>query len=1004
MDSGMKSIQQVLCNKRVLIVLDDVDNKEQVEKLVGNSALLSASRILITTRNKDVLQTNGPKYQILEYGVEVMTIDHALELFSRHAFNRNFPSGDYKDLSKEIVFTTGRLPLALEVIGSFLYHKPQEIWQETLDKLSKAPHEDVFGKLKISYDALSFEQQQIFLDIACFFIGEDKTNAMYMWNDCDFLPNTGVVVLISMSLVKIVENNKFWMHDQLRDLGRRIVYLENRMNLKGRSRIWNQKEAFDATRTKEISKKVQALNLDISTRSSQDVVVQSKEIGRFKHLRFLKLSSLTLVGDTMNHLAKVSWISLRSIYKWTNMYLNKVVVLELSAVEFLDDSRLQDLIKMASQLKVLSLEKCGNLTRTPDFSECLNLERLTFRSCFELREIDSSIGKLKCLINLKIEHCSSLEHLLEEIGDLVKLQYFFVEDTKVNKLPDSIWKLKSLREVCFRGRWIQYSGNLWGLPSASGLLEKLEVLKISDCDLKDLPSTIGNLHSLRILDLSFTHISEIPKTISMLTRLQRIKLLYCFEIRELPTLPTSLTHLFVSSSSLRVVPDLSNLTNLVELHLFKWGNVGDKPCTGGLWWIGRLSKLTFLSVGLEKVSIPWGTASLPLLKHLDIYRLDKQNFLPFSFSTQRLGLDNFNSAASLSPGLRDLTFLFLGDSRMQEFQLDGLQLPQLKELRVHSWALLKRLRLSRMRKLREVMVSWCPKLVEIQLSWVFESLEALSIDDCVSLERLVYETANELISCEGKLIFPSRVLNKLRALTLRKCFKILNIQVVGTSESWEKINLDCCCCLQSLGGLANIKNLKSLDICNCNSLRVVEGVDELEFLGQLNVCYCRSLERLIDVSTTKLPSDCSICIDDCKKLRGVRNPFSGPVMNLGLPSDAISIRNPASPPPTLPPSPPTTTVAVGTQPPPLSPRRGKEAQRVAKRKRRRGPRSVISSSAVGCVCSSSSPNHHRRREEERKLKRLRRRGKEEGGWKCDWFQCSRLCPQLVFADIRRRWA
>lgn len=79
---------------------------------------------------------------------------------------------------------------------------------------------------------------------------------------------------------------------------------------------------------------------------------------------------------------------------------------------------------MASQLKVLSLEKCGNLTRTPDFSGCLNLERLTFRSCFELREIDSSIGKLKCLIDLKIEHCSSLEHLLEEIGDLVKLQYF----------------------------------------------------------------------------------------------------------------------------------------------------------------------------------------------------------------------------------------------------------------------------------------------------------------------------------------------------------------------------------------------------------------------------------------------------------------------------------------------------------------------------------------------------------------------------------------------------
>ncbi|XP_056175560.1 disease resistance protein L6-like [Syzygium oleosum] len=216
-DYGMKRTGEALSNKRVLIVLD-VANSEQVEKLVGGSTLYSGSRILITTRNKDALRINRPNYQVLQYEMEVMSSDRALELFSKHAFNKDSPSDYYNDLSREIVSAAGKLPFALEVIGLFLFDKRQQIWKETLEKLSKAPHEDVFGKLKISYDSLSYEQQQIFLDIACFFIGKHTMYAIYMWKDCDFFPDIGVDVLISMSLVKIVENT-FWMHDQLRDLG-----------------------------------------------------------------------------------------------------------------------------------------------------------------------------------------------------------------------------------------------------------------------------------------------------------------------------------------------------------------------------------------------------------------------------------------------------------------------------------------------------------------------------------------------------------------------------------------------------------------------------------------------------------------------------------------------------------------------------------------------------------------------------------------------------------------
>ncbi|XP_039166730.1 TMV resistance protein N-like [Eucalyptus grandis] len=207
-DYGMQRIGEALSNKKVFIVIDDVDKSEHVEKLLGKRTLRSRSRILITTRNKDVLQIHRSKYHILDFEMQVMSTNCALELLSRHAFNNDSPLDDYDDLSREIVSATGRLPLALEVIGSFLYEKGQQIWQETSEKLSKAPHKDVFGKLKISYDALTLEQEQIFLDIACFFIDEDKTNPIYMWKSCEFSADTGLHVLIDMSLVKIGENNK----------------------------------------------------------------------------------------------------------------------------------------------------------------------------------------------------------------------------------------------------------------------------------------------------------------------------------------------------------------------------------------------------------------------------------------------------------------------------------------------------------------------------------------------------------------------------------------------------------------------------------------------------------------------------------------------------------------------------------------------------------------------------------------------------------------------------
>ncbi|KAF7847621.1 hypothetical protein BT93_L2782 [Corymbia citriodora subsp. variegata] len=300
---------------------------------------------------------------------------------------------------------------------------------------------------------------------------------------------------------------------------------------------------------------VQALGLNLCY-TYLDLIL-SENIGRFEYQMHLKLNGGTFNGNLANSLTNLSWIFWSQpspiFLKGVNVHTKYVVFITISHNDLMDDSTLQSIIKMAAKLKVLALESCHGIIRTPDFSGCPNLERLTFEQCSNLRRIDCSISKLKCLIYLRIYDCFALEDLPEEIGDLLNLQHFSVQQCKVKKLPDSIWNCKLLREVHFESRFDDLdSANSWELPSTMGRLQNLEVLIVNNEYLKgQLPFGIGSLPFLRILDLSYSCVSEVPRTINKLPCLQRLKLRECNKIQELPVLPTSLTHLVVSSKLLR---------------------------------------------------------------------------------------------------------------------------------------------------------------------------------------------------------------------------------------------------------------------------------------------------------------------------------------------------------------------------------------------------------------------------------------------------------------------
>lgn len=242
-NAGISAITKKVNENRVLIVLDDVDNVSQLNALSGNKDWFhEGSRIIITTRNTKVF----PDHLETElYEVRELNWDEALELFSYHAFRKEKPPENFFHLSQEIVSLTGRLPLALEVFGSSLFDKRRiREWEDALLKLKGIRPLDLQNVLKLSYDGLDEQEKCIFLDIACLFNKMDmkRKHAIDIFKGCGFAAEIAISDLTAKSLIKINKDKTLWMHDQVRDMGRQIVTLENMEDPGMRSRLWDRNE------------------------------------------------------------------------------------------------------------------------------------------------------------------------------------------------------------------------------------------------------------------------------------------------------------------------------------------------------------------------------------------------------------------------------------------------------------------------------------------------------------------------------------------------------------------------------------------------------------------------------------------------------------------------------------------------------------------------------------------------------------------------------------------
>ncbi|KAL6343104.1 hypothetical protein AAG906_018942 [Vitis piasezkii] len=558
---GANMIKNVLRFKRVFIVLDDIDDLDQLEYLLRNRDWLGkGSRVIITTRSKHLLQEMDDVYE-----VEELNFEQARELFSLYAFRQNLPKQDFIHLSDRVVYYCHGLPLALKVLGSLLFNKTILQWESELCKLEREPEVKIQNVLKISFDGLDHTQKKIFLDIACFFKGEDKDFVSRILDSCDLYAEIGIKALYDKCLISL-SKNKILMHDLIQEMGWNIIRCEFPDDPGKWSRLWDPSDVYRAFTMKKGMKKVEAIFLDLSR--SKQLQFSTKIFAKMKRLRLLKIYWRDYCGSMKkefkvilpedfqfpsHELRYLHWegYSLKSLP--SNFHGENLVELNMM------DSNIKQLWqgnKCLEQLKILNLLRSKQLTEISNFSNMPNLEELELERCTSLNVVDPSIGVLKKLTLLNLSGCENLTSLptsiqyldsletiylnkcsnLEEFPEMKRssmkaLSYLHFDGSAIKELPSSIEHLTGLKEL-----YMKECKNLRSLPSSICRLKSLRNLQVFGCsNLDTFPEIMEDMKYLEFLDLRGTGIKELPSSMEHLHNISELFLSDCKNLRSLPS-------------------------------------------------------------------------------------------------------------------------------------------------------------------------------------------------------------------------------------------------------------------------------------------------------------------------------------------------------------------------------------------------------------------------------------------------------------------------------------
>ncbi|KAM7465473.1 hypothetical protein LguiB_013035 [Lonicera macranthoides] len=596
-DEGIIKINEAIRCKRVLIVIDDVDEVKQLDALLGMREFCPGSKIIITTRNKSLLKVHEVHRL---YAMETLSFYESLELFCWHAFGKQHPDEGYEEQSERVIHHCGGLPLACEILASSLSGKSINVWENTIEKLEEIPEFRILDVLKISYDSLQDDHDRnLFLHIACFFVGHNKDEAIEILNNCDFYAVCGIQNLVDRCLISMEMSNNLMMHQLLQEMGWQIVDQESPKEPWRRSRLWRPQDSFVVLKEKRGTETIEGLVLDVqgykedalnvrkgenslfdkfcetsllsnrsisfrrrfsnflSSESSSDEDFNYDAFSSMGRLKLLKLNYASLSGHIEKFPEGLRWLCLHGFPLKSlpfDLPLENLVSLDMSYSKL---KRVWIGNKVLLSLKFLNLSHSQSLVETPNFTGLCKLERLILKGCIRLLEICDTIGKLENLALLNLENCNSLRKF-PNIVMLKSLQTLVLDGcSNIHEFPSDMKNMDSLKvlnvnEVAVNPSTSTHRDHvkLWHrycLPWVSKPILKnpqhilvsfpcsLVRLSLQNCGLSDddFPLDFSNLSMLAELDLSFNQLRHLPLCVGCFRKLSTLDLTSCEELRSI---------------------------------------------------------------------------------------------------------------------------------------------------------------------------------------------------------------------------------------------------------------------------------------------------------------------------------------------------------------------------------------------------------------------------------------------------------------------------------------
>ncbi|ESQ36975.1 hypothetical protein EUTSA_v100028561mg, partial [Eutrema salsugineum] len=420
-------VQKRLKDKKVLVILDDVDRLGQLDALAKEICWFGpGSRVIITTEDRKLLKAHGTKHI---YKVDFPSNNEALQNFCMNAFCSHF-----RGMSK------------------------QE-WKNELPRIKTSLDGETESNLNFSYDALCDKDKYLFLHIACFFNHKEmeKVEEYLVKKFPDV--KQGLHVLADKSLMTI--NSRYMeMHNLLVQLGREI-------GSSSRSVIGLElKDAYD----------------------DDELYISERGFEGMSNLQSLRIYSnyfhpiKIYFPQCLNYLSRK--LRLLHFDHFPMTILPTIVNPEFLIGLVMHDSKLGKLwegIKPLRNLKWMDLRSSVNLKVLPDLSTASNLKELDCSFCSSLEELPLSIGNATNLETLNLSSCSTpvsignatkLEEL--ELGNCSRLDLYLYNCSSLVKIPFSIENFFNLKKF-------NISGCSSLLPSSIGNAANLELLDLRGC-------------------------------------------------------------------------------------------------------------------------------------------------------------------------------------------------------------------------------------------------------------------------------------------------------------------------------------------------------------------------------------------------------------------------------------------------------------------------------------------------------------------------------------------